>query len=332
MKDSYKKIIDTLGQNRVLTNEPLSKYSTFSLGGPADLFYKALTTAELVKAITTVRACEIPFFIMGGGTNLLIGDKGFRGLVIKNETKSIKLVGAWGKFNSRNTDKSTRVNTVYIEVDSGVGVNRLVRFTLDQGFSGLEPFLGQPGSVGGAVYINAHNMHLGKFIGEKVFSAKILKPANEVANVPFSYFKFGYDKSVLQKTGEIVLSVIFKLAAGDKNSLWEKAQEEFDYRRKTQPAGVYTSGCTFRNISESEAVRIATPNYTKSAGYLIESVGLKNYQIGGAKFSQEHANFIVHSGGATASNVLELIRKAQKSIKDKYAINLVEEIVLVGEF
>ncbi len=330
MQNKYPKLIASLGKNRILLSEPLAKYTTFRIGGPADLFYKATTTPELVNAIILAKKFSTPFFLLGGGTNLLVSDKGFRGLVIKNETSGIRLVGMRGK-QMVGKDSQT-VKTVFIEADCGGGLNRLVRFTLDQGLSGLEDFLGQPGSVGGAVYMNAHNMRLGKFVGDAVFSAKILKDSGDAVEVPAAYFQFGYDKSLLHKTGEIVLSAVFRLTTGDKKHLWEKASETLKYREKTQPKGTFSSGCAFRNIAQSEAVRLTTPNYTCSTGYLLDKAGLKNYSVGKAKFSEEHANIIIHNGGASAADVLELMRIAKERVKKKFGINLTEEIILVGDF
>ena len=318
---SYKKIIESLGRERVVVNELLNKYSSFRLGGPADLFFKAKTVDELVCAVSIAKINKIPLFIMSGGTNLLISDDGFRGLVIKNETDKIRLVGVKG---------DNKIRSVFLEADSGVGVNRLVRYTLEQGLSGLEPFLGQPGSIGGAIWINAHNMRLGKYFGDSVYSAIVLDENCEMKKVSKSYFNFGYDESILQKTHETVLSVVFKLETGDGKSLWKKATMAQEYRSNTQPKGVFSSGCTFRNISQSDAIRLSSPNYTRSAGFILESLGLKGKTIGGAMYSCEHANFIVHKGQTKASDVLELIKLAKKLALEKYSIDLKEEIVLVG--
>lgn len=323
MKSSVQKLIDTLGKDRISLNEPLWKYSSLHIGGPADLFFRAKQQEDILLSVAASRNLKIPFFILGGGTNILIGDKGFRGLIIKNETNRIQLVGLRG---------GKKLHTAYLEVETGVGVNRLVRFTIEQGLAGLEVFLGQPGSVGGAVYINAHNMRLGKFIGDAVYGAKLLNKAGNVVEVPHTYFKFGYDRSCIQESEDIVLSVLFKLEVGNKEELWQKAQSVLEYRRQTQPQGVFSAGCTFRNISKSDAVRIATPDYTQSAGFLLESLGLKGEKRGNACFSSEHANFITHKGQAKACDMLELINVAKKSVKDKYGIILQEEIVQVGDF
>ncbi len=330
MLNTYHKIINLLGKERVFINEPLSRYSTLHIGGSADLFFKAGTSEELIKAITYAREMKIPFFLLGGGTNLLISDSGFRGLVVKNETKNIKLVGIKGKKTIN--EKTATSQVVFLEVDSGVSVNRLVRYALDQGFEGLENFLGQPGSVGGGVFINAHNLTKGAFLGDILFSAQLLLKNGEKKNVSHNYFHFGYDESIIQKTQDIVISVVFKLIRSDKGSLWEKAQEALKYRRETQPQGVFSSGCTFRNIRKSDAIRLATPSYTCSAGYLLDAVGLKGKIFGKAFFSKDHANFITHNGGAKATDVLELIRIAKKSVFEKFGISLKEEIILVGNF
>lgn len=332
MKKTQQKIIDILGQARVLVSEGLTKYVSFHIGGPADLFFRAKTQEDLILAIKSAQDLGLPYFVIGGGTNLLIGDGGFRGLVIKNDTSNIRLLGIKGKKTVKSDGVGDTIQKVYLEVDTGVSINRLVRFTLDQGFGGLEFFLGQPGTVGGAVYINAHNMEKGQFFAERIVEAKILGKDGTVKTLPVNYFRFGYDQSVLQQTREIVVSIVIKLIRGDKSKLWQDGQVTLEYRQTTQPSGVFSSGCTFRNIPKSEAVRLATPAFTTSAGFLLETVGLKGTKKGKAMFSNHHANFIVHHGGARAADVLELIKLGKQKVKDRFNIDLQEEIVLMGEF
>ena len=331
MEKKYKMLIKALGENRVMVNELLFKYTSFRLGGPADLFYRAKTTLELTNAVKQTTDLGISCFVMGGGTNILVSDKGYRGLVVKNDTSNIFVIGSrGGKF--KNKTKNSQIEKIFLEVDSGVGVNRLVRYTLDQGFVGLEYFLGQPGTVGGAVWINAHNMNMGKYFGDFVVGAKIFNPKNGIMIVDGQYFRFGYDTSSIQKNSDLVISVILQLGTGDKKKLWKTAKQAYEYRTKTQPKGVYSSGCTFRNISKSTAIRLSTPQYTCSAGYLLDSCKLKGIKKGHAQFSGEHANFIIHQGEATTSDVLELIKLAKTQVKKKYKIDLDLEIVIVGEF
>lgn len=332
MKNNIQKLIEVLGEGRVLVSEPLAKYSSFRIGGPADLFYRAKTQEELVNAVNAARKLAVPYFILGGGTNLLISDLGFDGIVIKNDTGNIRLLGIKGKKSGKETGRETSVSKVYLEVESGVSVNRLVRFTLDLGFDGLQFFLGQPGSIGGATYINAHNMKKGQYFGDKIIEAAILTKAGSIERVDKNHFHFGYDNSILQKSGEVLLSAVLELTRGDKVKLWQEAQETLGYRQSSQPTGFFSSGCTFRNIPKSDAMRLATPQFTTSAGYLLDAVGLKGEKIGQAMFSVHHANFIVHKGGATAVSVLELIKLAKKKVKERFNVDLCEEIVLVGEF
>lgn len=326
----FREFIAKIGESRVLTQEPLSKYSSFRIGGPADLFIRARTRIEITDAVRLANGLDIPFLVIGGGTNLLVSDSGFRGLIIKNDTSNIKIIGIKGsnKCSEKNDKLITR--QVYIESDSGVPVNRLVRFALDQGISGLEMFLGQPGTVGGAVYINAHNVNLGSYFSDHLKAAKILHNNGAEEDVEKEYFHFGYDKSILQENKKTVLCVIFKLETGDKKTLWEIAQQALGYRQKSQPYGVFTSGCTFRNIALSDAMRLSTPNYTCSAGYLIDAVGLKGISMGAAKFSDHHANFIINSKDAQAADVLKLINLAKEKVRNKFGVELTEEIVLVG--
>lgn len=329
MKNSFQKLVSIYGENRIKKSEKLSKYTSFRIGGIADLFFQAKNVQELVSIISDSRILGIPVFILGGGTNLLISDEGFRGLVVKNETGRINIIGVRGRKEIGGKSKDIMLNTVYIEVESGVGVNRLVRFTLDQGLSGLESFLGQPGTVGGAIKINAHNMNKGKFFGERVREAKLLDESSNIKKVAMEYFRFGYDYSILQKTNETLLSAVLELKTGNKEELWKAATETLSYRQKYQPQGVYSSGCIFRNITKSEAIRISTPDYICSAGYLLESVGLKGFKHGPVNFSDQHANFIIHRGGATASDVLKLIEIAKTRVKEVYNIDLKEEIFFV---
>lgn len=312
---------------QVKENEPLWKHNTFKIGGPADYFFEATTTDELVAAITAGRALHIPIFLLGGGTNILIGDRGIRGLVIKNSARAITMRGAKG---SRSGGESQEL--VFVEAEAGAIMNQLVRFTVEEGLGGLEMQLGLPGTVGGAMYMNSKWTHPVGYVGDAVYQATILTPKGEIVTVPKSYFQFAYDTSIIQKSGDIVLSVVFALKRGSKEELWNIATESVKYRQLTQPQGVKSPGCTFRNISKAEALSIPTPNHTTSAGFLVDHAGVKGKTAGGAQISPIHANFIVNTGGATAKDVVELIEMARTSVKKQFGVTLVEEIVRVGEF
>lgn len=323
---NLKKLKATLGE-RVKENEPMARYTTFKIGGPADLFYDAQTPEELVNAVLSARKLDVPVFILGGGSNILVGDRGIGGLVIKNSTDRIAIAGVKGAYK-----RGIQAGTVFVEADSGVEMNKLVRFTIEEGLKGIEMQLGLPGTVGGAMYMNSKWTHPAGYVGDTVYQATILTPKNTVELVPQSYFRFGYDQSIIQKSGDIVLSVVFALKQSTKEVLWEIANASMVYRHQTQPQGIKSPGCTFRNISASDAMRIPTPNHTTSGGYLVDHAGLKGLEKGDAQISPMHANFIINRGNASARDIVYLIEEARKKVKEQFGVRLVEEIVRVGEF
>lgn len=308
-------------------NVLLAPFTTFKIGGPAEFFYEAGSVTELVEAVTKGRKLGFPITILGGGTNVLIGDKGIRGLVIKNNTGAITIRGMKGRYHA-----GRKIGSVYVEADSGVVFNKLVRFTVEEGLGGLEAHLGLPGTVGGAIFMNSKWTKPVSFIGDAVYQATILTPKNETKIVDRSFFRFAYDTSIIQKTADIVLRVVFSLTPGEKDDLWKIANQSIAYRRESQPQGVKSPGCTFRNISKSQAVVAVTPNRTTSAGFLVDHAGLKGKAIGDAQISPIHANFIVNNGHAKATDVVELIEIAKAKVKQQFGVELEEEIVRLGEF
>lgn len=324
-------IKNILGPLRVFENEPISKHTYIKIGGPARLFFEAKTPEDLKLALQTAHRYQIPFVVLGGGANVLVSDKGFDGLVTKNRNAQIKLVGIKGTI----TKNGQGIKNALVSVSSGTPMNQLARFTIDQGLEGLEFLLSVPGTVGGGIKINAHfEVERGEFLGNRLVSATLFDPKDgDIKNVAQDYFKFSYDYSTIQDTGEIVLDATFRLdAAQDKSALWQRAMEGVKRRNAEQPIGIACSGCTFRNISHEDAVRLATPNLTTSTGYIIESLGLKGERVGGAQVSAHHANFIINSGEATAQNVLELISLIKAKAKETYGLDLKEEIFFIGDF
>lgn len=312
---------------RMKAHEPLARYTTFKIGGVADLFYEAKTTDELAAVVARAKQLGVPVFILGGGSNILIGDKGVRGLVVRNFSmrigiKGVKSVSVGGK----------QKKIVFVEADSGVPINKLVRFTIDEGLSGLHMHLGLPGSVGGALYMNSKWTHPDGYVGDAVYQVRLITATGQEEIKPQSYFHFAYDSSRIQTSKDVVISVVFALTADDKDALWKIANESIAYRRETQPQGILSAGCTFRNLSRSEALALSTPNLTTSAGYLVDHAGLKGAAIGDAYISTQHANFIVNKGKATAMDVIHLIEKARVAVKDAFGVTLKEEIERVGEF
>lgn len=329
--DVYEQIKNTLGPLRVLENEPLSKHTYFKIGGPAKLFFEAKNVEDLKLAISTAFELKVPYVVLGGGANVLVSDKGFDGLVVKNRAAEIKLVGIKGTIDKNGKG----VKNALVWTASGTSMNQLARFTIDQGLEGLEFLLSVPGTVGGGIKINAHfEVEKGEFLGNRLVSAAIFDPlTGEVKTVQKDYFEFAYDTSKIQQTEEIVLEAIFRLdTSKDPTGLWKRAMDNVKRRNEEQPIGIACSGCTFRNIEHEDAMRIATPNITTSTGYIIDKLGLKGTIMGGAKISTHHANFIINTNDATASDVIKLIRMVKQKAKEVYDLDLKEEIFYIGDF
>lgn len=308
MNEKYTEIIEVLGKDRVLTNEPLSKHTTFRIGGPADLFYKAKTEEDLITAIKIARKTQTPYFVLGEGSKLLIGDKGFRGIIIK--AQSLKFPGLTGKIQIDNTK-------IKVVVGSGVKVSLFLKELAKASVSGLEFMTGIPGTIGGAVRGNAGAWQ--QQIGDKVNRVKILDRQNEPEWIDQKDCAFSYrDSRFKQNNDEIILQAELVLEMKDKSGIKER-MDEITEKRKLQPKGC-SAGCVFVNPKP------------QVAGALIEQCGLKGFQVGGARISNDHANFIINTGEAKASDVVALINLTKKKVKEKFGVNLKEEIVRIGEF
>lgn len=325
MKDKSEELSEKFGL-KVSYSVPLAPFTTLKIGGPAEYYVEPKNKKQLTDTVLIAKKLGLPITILGGGSNVLIADSGINGLVIRNQSRDITVRGVKGKVV-----EGRQVGSVFVEADSGVIFNSFVRFTIEEGYKGIEMHLGLPGTVGGAVYMNSKWTRPTGYVGDVVYQGTIINKAGEILDVPHDYFQFGYDTSILQKTHEILLSATFQFELAPKEELWARANESIGYRRVSQPQGVATPGCTFRNISQADAMTIPTPGQTQSAGYLIDASGMKGATVGGAQISSVHANFIVNTGGATASDVRELIAKVKEAVKGKFGVDLVEEIEYLGD-
>lgn len=303
------------------SNIPLSKHTYFKLGGLADLFVEAKTKEELIEAVRYALAQKLPYLVLGGGSNVLVSDTGFRGLVIKNKSSGIRLKGFAGGVDKGKLD----LKEVIVQADSGVTANYLINYTLDEGLAGLEDMLGLPGTVGGAVYNNSH--HLDKLWGDHITEVEVLTRTGEIKKYTQQECQFAYDYSIFHKTKETILSASFLLRRADKTTLREIATAAVKRRSSTQPLGLPSSGCMFKNITLADKMRLGIP--TQSAGYLIDKAGLKGMRVGGASVSTVHANFIVNEGSATAQDVLSLVSQIKTQIKAKFGVDLHEEVFVI---
>lgn len=315
--------------NRVKTGEIMARHTTFKIGGPAEYYLEVDKIDDLVKSVNTARKLNIPFFILGGGSNLIVSDKGVKGLVIKNNFRRFEVMSMTGKVKKGVSGFGIDVDKAMVYAEAGVIMNQLVRYCIEQGLCGLEYQLGLPGTVGGAIYMNSNFPKKQSFVGDNVYRAKLLTKEGKVKEVERSYFNFAYDKSILQQSGEIILSVTFKLKKEDKKILWERGTQALNYRTETQPKGV-SAGCTFRNISISDAMLVPTPENITSAGYLIDKSGLKGKRIGHAMISEKHANFILNMGNARSEDVISLINLIKSEVKKKFGVELHLEVKTIG--
>jgi UDP-N-acetylmuramate dehydrogenase len=289
-------------------NRLLAPFTTYKIGGTADLFVEVHTIDELTHALSEARREGIPFFLLGCGANILFTDKGFRGLVIRNRANKIKFLG-----NGRVT------------AESGTIVDDLIEQSKDLGLSGFEHFVDIPSTVGGAMWQNLHFLSPDRkrtvFIEKIVQTSRIFTEEGQFRTVGIDYFQFSYDKSVLQRRKDIVLDVTFQLAPKSKEDIQKVMDENLAWRHAKQPllAEFPSCGSVFKKI---EGI---------GAGRLIDKAGLKGKRIGGAEVSTKHANFIVNMGNAKASDVLQLIELVKKEVKQKLGYELETEISVIGE-
>jgi UDP-N-acetylmuramate dehydrogenase len=302
-------------------NVSLKNYSTFKIGGKAKYFLIAKNEKEILKGICWARKKKIPFFILGGGSNVLFSDKGFNGLLIKLQNT---------QYEIRNTK---------IIAEAGVPLQKLVLESAKKGLSGLENLAGIPGTLGGAIWGNAGAF--GKEIGDLVEEVKTLQIANcklKIEKLKKKDCKFGYRDSIFKrKKNWIILEAILKLKKGKKKEIEKKIKEILKLRKEKQPLRFPSAGSVFKNLPMKKVPKKVREKFKEKikngflpAAVLIEAAGLKGYQIGGAKISEKHANFIVNIKSAKASDVKELIEKIKKEVKKKFKIKLEEEIELVG--
>lgn len=300
-----------LGADRLQLRVPLAPYTTFRIGGPADVLYDATTADELASAVVAARAAGIPVFVLGLGANILVGDGGFRGLVVRNRA-----------------DKITISDDGHVHAESGATVAELIKRSVAAGWSGLEHYVGIPSSVGGAVWQNLHFLSPAParertmFIAEVVSSVELLLPSGERTVVDHDEMDFGYDVSRLHGSGEIALAVNFQLTPGDQATMHRILQENLSWRGARHPwLDVHPSaGSIFKKI---EGV---------GAGRLVDQCGLKGFRIGDAQISYIHANIIVNLGRATAADVRAVIAHAQAAVRERFGQSLEPEIGFIGEF
>ena len=299
------------GADRVHADAPLAPLTTFKVGGPAEWLLETRSSEEVLAALKIAHAAHVAVTLLGGGSNVLVSDRGVRGLVIR--TRGGAIAG---------------VDDTRVRADAAVTINGLVRWTLNHGAAGLEAWAGTPGTVGGAIFGNAH--FSGRTIGELVVEVRLAARDGSITDLPAAAMAFGYDRSRLQTSGEVLLSAVFRVTPGDPAVLRATARESLAFRKRTQPLDTPSAGCIFQNPERGRDQ--VPPGIPWSAGALVDRAGLKGKSIGGARVSPTHGNFIVNEGAATADDVKRLIDECRAQVREKFGVELREEIVYLGEW
>ncbi len=287
---------------------PLAPLTSYKTGGPARLFLRVTSAEEIVAAIATARRLEIPFFLVGGGSNLLVSDDGFDGIVIKIDVRGL-----------------TVTDDTHIEVGAGEDLMDLVRFAARNSLAGIEFLAGIWGSVGGAIYGNAGAF--GCEIGSVVESVTIITPEGTVRTVDPEYCRFGYRDSYLKESKDVIVSARLRLEAGKREALEAKIDEITTTRDAKHPNTGCSAGCFFKNIPDERQ-----PHGKLPAGKLLDEAGAKDLVVGGAKVFDKHANIIVNTGTATSSDIRRLADLMKAKVKATFGIELQEEVQQVGKF
>ncbi len=300
-EDFYGQLQKIIAGPRLLIDEPMAKHTTFRIGGPADYLVRPASAREVAAVLAAAGRHGVPVVVLGNGSNVLVRDKGIRGLVLK-------LDAAMGEISH---------NGATVKAGAGAALGDVARYAGSIGLTGLEFAVGIPGSIGGAVFMNA-----GAYDGEigcLVAAVTAVSPDGRLQRFGHADIRFGYRDSIFQHNGCIICEVELALAAGDDTAIGSKMSDYTCRREAKQPIELPSAGSTFKR----------PPGYF--AGTLIEQAGLKGFRIGGAEVSGKHAGFIVNVGGATAADVLALIKEVQRQVFERFGVRLQPEVRIFGE-
>ncbi|MDO4463397.1 MAG: UDP-N-acetylmuramate dehydrogenase [Bacillota bacterium] len=298
----YEFISTYVPEEDILTEEPMSRHTTFRVGGEAQCFVRISDKEQLKKLIPYLRQVEVPYFILGNGSNLLVSDKGYEGVILQ--------IG-----NKMNT---ITVEGIHIRAQAGALLSQIAKCAYDKGLTGFEFASGIPGSIGGGVVMNA-----GAYGGEMkqvVESVLVMDIQGEILELSGESMEFGYRTSIIKNRPFIVLEVCLKLEQGNKERIASDMEELAQKRREKQPLEYASAGSTFKRPE----------GYF--AGKLIMDAGLRGYSIGGAQVSDKHCGFVVNTGRASATDVAEVISEVQERVKDKFGVSLETEVIFLGDF
>lgn len=286
----------------ILFHEPMSRHTTFRVGGEAECFITIRQEEELAKLLPYLNQIEQPYFILGNGSNLLVGDKGYRGIVLR--------------FGGPMEE--IRVEGTHIIAKAGALLSKTAVTAKENGLTGLEFAAGIPGSIGGGVVMNA-----GAYEGEMkqvVESVRVMDRDGQISTLDNDTMEFGYRTSIIKNRPFVVLEVTLRLAEGDKDAIGVRMEELSQLRRSKQPLEYPSAGSTFKRPEGYYA------------GKLIMEAGMRGYRIGGAQVSNKHCGFVVNMGKATAADIREVIEEVQERVKERFHVSLEPEVVFLGDF
>ena len=300
--DVYAALGQIISKQDILENELMSRHTTFRTGGPASLFLRPRTTEEIKGVLKLLKRAEVDFFILGNGSNLLVSDKGFDGVII-----------SLANFADINIEDETKV-----VAQAGAMNSSIAMLARDNSLTGFEFAAGIPGTIGGAMIMNA-----GAYGGEmKDITSKVtvLSSDGEVIKLDNQAMKFGYRTSAIKGKNFVVLSAVLDLQKGDKGEIAGKMQELALKRKEKQPLEYPSAGSTFKRPE----------GYF--AGKLIEDAGLRGFTVGGAAVSEKHCGFVINKGNATSADIYELIRRIQDKVYEDFSVKLEPEVIMLGDF
>ena len=298
----YNKLINVLEEERIYTKEPMKNHTTFRVGGEADYFVLPKTTEEVKGIVALCQEMDMPYYILGNGSNLLVGDKGYRGVIIQ----------IYKEMNEITVEGNR------IKVQAGALLSKIGSVALNAELTGFEFAAGIPGTMGGAVVMNA-----GAYGGEMkdvLEDVTVLTPEGQILVLKNEELELGYRTSVVRKKGYIVLEATIALEEGNKETIKARMDELRVQRTTKQPLEYPSAGSTFKRPE----------GYF--AGKLIQDAGLRGFQVGGAQVSDKHCGFVINKENATAADVVELMNQVSAIVKEKFGVELEPEVKRLGEF
>lgn len=300
--DLYQELCGILGEENVFTKEPMSRHTTFRAGGPADFFVTPEKEGQVRKTLSLLKEAQVPRYIMGNGSNLLVGDRGYRGVILQICKKMNRI----------------RIQDTVIQAQAGVLLSKIAAEAQAKGLTGFEFASGIPGSLGGAAMMNA-----GAYGGEMkqvLIQAQILNASGEIEDVLAEEMELGYRSSVFSRNGGVILSASIQLEPGDPSAIQSRMEELKFLRTSKQPLEYPSAGSTFKRPE----------GYF--AGKLIQDAGLRGFQVGGAQVSEKHCGFVINKDQASAMDIRSLMEQVSEKVYTRFGVRLEPEVKLIGEF